>query len=94
MDVCSKIPDAGLEASRAASHASSTLEGSLQFQEVGHDCPTPMEVADGPSAAEAAVSENPAPEGGAGDYPAPEGAAGNDPALVGSASFDPAPEGV
>jgi hypothetical protein len=71
MDVCSEIPDAGLEVSRAASHASSTLEGSLQCQEVGHDCPTPMEVAEGPSAAEAAVAENAAPEGGAGDYPAP-----------------------
>jgi hypothetical protein len=29
MDVCSDIPDVGLEASRAASRASSTLEGSL-----------------------------------------------------------------
>jgi hypothetical protein len=44
MDVCSKIPDARLEVSRATSRASSTLEGNLQCQEVGHDCPTPMEV--------------------------------------------------
>jgi hypothetical protein len=29
MDVCSKIPDMGLEVSRVVSHASSTLEGSL-----------------------------------------------------------------
>jgi hypothetical protein len=94
MDVCSKIPDAGLEASRAASRASSTLEGSLQCQEVSHDCLTPMEVAEGPLAAEAAVVENPSSEGGAGDYPAPEGVGGNDPALVGSASCDLAPEGV
>jgi hypothetical protein len=94
MDVCSEIPDAGLEVSRAASCASSTLEGSLQCQEVGHDCPTPMEVAEGPSAVEAAVAENPAPEGGAGGYLALEGVAGNDPAQVGSANCDPTPEGV
>ena len=37
MDVCSEIPDVGLEVSRAVSHASSTLEGSLQCQEVGQD---------------------------------------------------------
>jgi hypothetical protein len=30
MAVCSEIPDIGLEVSRAVSHASSTLEGSLQ----------------------------------------------------------------
>jgi hypothetical protein len=44
MDACSEIPDVGLEVSQAVSHASSTLEGSLRCQEVGQDCPTPMEV--------------------------------------------------
>jgi hypothetical protein len=94
MDVCSEIPDVGLEVSRAVSRASSTLEGSLRCQEVGQDCLTPMEVTKDPSALEVAVAENPAPEGGAGGYPAPEGVAGSDPALVGSASCNPAPEGV
>jgi hypothetical protein len=61
MDVCSDIPDVGLEVSRVVSHASSTLEGSLRCQEVGKDCPTPMEVTEDPSALEVAVAENPAP---------------------------------
>jgi hypothetical protein len=94
MDVCSDIPDVGLEVSRAASHASSTLEGGLRCQEVGQDCPTPMEVTEDPSALEVAVAENPAPKGGAGGYPAPKGVAGNDPARVGSTSCNLAPEGV
>jgi hypothetical protein len=94
MDVCSKIPYVGLEVSRAVSHASSTLEGSLRCQEVGQDCPTPMEVTEDPSALEVAVAENPSPEGGAGSYLAPKGVTGNDPALVGSASRNPAPEGI
>jgi hypothetical protein len=38
MDVCSDIPDVGLEVSRTASHVSSTLEGGLRCQEVGQDC--------------------------------------------------------
>jgi hypothetical protein len=94
MDVCSEIPDVGLEVSRAVSRASSTLEGSLQCQEVGQDCSTPMEVIEDPSALEVAVAENLAPEGGAGSYLASEGVADSDPALVGSASCNPAPEGV
>jgi hypothetical protein len=94
MDVCSDIPDVGLEVSRAASRASSTLEGGLRCQEVGQDCPTPMEVTEDPSVVEVAVAENPAPKGGARGYPAPEGVAGNDPARVGVASCNPAPEGV
>jgi hypothetical protein len=94
MDVCSDIPDVGLEVSRAASRASSTLEGGLRCQEVGLDCPTPMEVTEDPSAVEVAVAENPALKGDAGDYPAPEGVVGNDPARVGIASCNPAPEGV
>jgi hypothetical protein len=32
MDVCSDIPDMGLEVSRVVSHASSTLESSLRCQ--------------------------------------------------------------
>jgi hypothetical protein len=94
MDVCSEIPDMGLEVSRAVSRASSTLEGSLRCKEVGQDCPTPMEVTEDPSALEVAVVENPAPEGDVGSYPAPEGVTGSDPALVGSASCNPAPEGI
>jgi hypothetical protein len=94
MDVCSDIPDVGLEVSRAASRASSTLEGGLRCQEVGQDCPTPMEVTEDPSALEVVVAENPATKGGAGGYLAPEGVASNDPARVGSASCNPAPEGV
>jgi hypothetical protein len=91
MDVSSDTLDVGLEVSRAASRASSTLEGGLRCQEVGQDCLTPMEVTENPSALEVAITENPAPKGGAGGYPAPEGVAGNDPARVGSASYNPAP---
>jgi hypothetical protein len=94
MDVCSEIPDMGLEVSWVVSRASSTLEGSLRCQEVGQDCPTPMEVTEDPSALEVAIAENPAPKGGAGGYLAPEGVADNDPVLVGSASCNPALEGV
>jgi hypothetical protein len=61
MDVCSEIPDMGLEVSRAVSRASSTLEGSLRCQDVGQDCPTHMEVTEDPSALEVVVAENPAP---------------------------------
>jgi hypothetical protein len=81
MAVCLEIPDAGLEVSRAVSRASSTLEGSLQWQDVGPSCPTPMEVTGEPTALEAAAAEN----------PAPEGVASSDPALVGSTSYNPAP---
>jgi hypothetical protein len=94
MDVCSDIPDVGLEVSWVVSRASSTLEGSLRCQEVGQDCPTPMEVTEDPSASEVTVAENPAPKDGADGYPAPEGVAGNDPALVDSASCNLAPESV
>jgi hypothetical protein len=94
MDVCFDILDVGLEVSRAASRASSTLEGGLQCQEVGQDCPTPMEVIEDPSALEVAVAENPVLKGGAGSYPAPEGVAGDDPTQVGNTSYSPAPEGV
>jgi hypothetical protein len=94
MDVCSEVPDIGLEVSREVSHASSTLEGSLQCQDVGPSRPTPMEVTEEPSALEVATAEDPAPEGGASSYPAPEGVASSDPTLVGSASCDPAPKGV
>jgi hypothetical protein len=94
MNVFSDVPDVGLELSRAVSHASLTLEGSLRCQEVGQDCPTPMEVTEDPLALEVAVAENPTPKGDAGGDPAPEGVASNDPTLVGSESCNPAPEGV
>jgi hypothetical protein len=76
------------------SRASSTLEGSLPCKDTDPSYPTPMEVAEGPSALEVAVVEDPAPEGGTGSYPAPEGVAGSDRAPVGSASCNPAPEDV
>jgi hypothetical protein len=94
MDVCSDTPDVGLEVSRAASRASSTLEGGLRSQEVGQGRSIPMEVTENPSALEVTVAENPVFKGGAGGCPASEGVAGNDPARVGSASCNPAPEGV
>jgi hypothetical protein len=76
------------------SRASSTLEGSLPCQDASLSHPTPMEVAEEPSALEVATVEDPAPKGGAGSYPAPEGVAGSDPTLVGSASYNPASKGV
>jgi hypothetical protein len=94
MDVCSDIPDVGLELSRAASRASSTLECGPRSQEAGQGCSIPMEVTENPSALEVVVVENPVPKDGASSYPAPEGVAGNDPARVGSASCNLAPEGV
>jgi hypothetical protein len=94
MDVCSDTPDVGLEVSRAASRASSTLEGVLRSQEVGQGRSIPMEVTENPSALEVAIAENPVLRGGAGGCLAPEGVAGNDPTRVGSASCIPAPEGV
>jgi hypothetical protein len=94
MDVCADVPDAGLELSRAASRASSTLERSLKGQEAGLDCTVPMEVVEGPSALEVAASEGPTLKDSAGACPAPEGVAGDDPTQMGSASDDPAPEGV
>jgi hypothetical protein len=94
MDVCTDVPDAGLELSRAASRASSTLERGLKCQEAGLDCSSPMEVGEGLSALEVAVTESSALKDGASAYPAPEGVAGDDPARMGSASYDPAPKGV
>jgi hypothetical protein len=94
MDVCSDTPDVGLEVSRVASRASSTLEGGLWSQEVGQGRSIPMKATENPSALEVAVAENPILKGGAGGCPAHEGVAGNDPARVGSASCNPAPEGV
>jgi hypothetical protein len=73
MDVCTDVPDAGLELSRAASRASSTLERGLEGQEAGLDCTAPTEVTEGPSALEVAVAENSTLKDGAGAYPAPEG---------------------
>jgi hypothetical protein len=94
MDICADVPDAGLELSRAASRASSTLERGPKGQEAGLDCSAPMEVGEGPSALEVAVTESSALKDGTSIYPAPEGVAGDDPARMGSASYDPAPEGV
>jgi hypothetical protein len=94
MDVCADVFDAGLGSSRAASHASSTLERGLEGQETDLDCPAPTEVTEGPSALEVAAAENLPLKDGVDTYPAPEGVAGDDSARVGSASCDPAPEGI
>jgi hypothetical protein len=94
MDICADVPDAGLELSRAASRASSTLERGLKGQEASLDCSAPMEVGEGPSALEVAVTESLALKDGTSVYPAPEGVAVDDPARMGSASYDPAPEGI
>jgi hypothetical protein len=93
--ICSEVPDGGLslhdsagqEVTRVVSHASSTLEGSLPCKNTDPSHPTPMEVAEGPSALEVAAAEDPAPEGGAGSHPAPEGGAGSDPAPEGVGAF-------
>jgi hypothetical protein len=100
--VRSKVPEGGLslldsagqEVTRVVSHASSTLEGSIPCRDADLSHPTPMEVAEGPSALEMATAEDLASECGAVSYPAPEGVAGSDPALVGSANYNPALEGV
>jgi hypothetical protein len=94
MDVCSDIPEVGLELSRVASRALSTLESGLRSQEVGQGCSIPMEVTESPLALEVAIVENPVLKDGASGCPVLEGVAGNDPARVGSASCDPALEGV
>jgi hypothetical protein len=94
MDVCADVFDAGLESSRAASRASSTLERGLEGQESDLDRLAPMEVAEGPSALEAATTEKLGLEDGVDTYPAPEGVAGDDSAWVGSVSRGLAPEGV
>jgi hypothetical protein len=93
-DVCADVLDAGLGSSRAASHASSTLERGLEGQETDLDHLVPMEVTEGPSALEAATAENLILKDGVDTYPAPEGIAGDDSARVGSASHGPAPEGI
>ena len=94
MEGCADMPDVGLELSRAASRASSTLERGIKSQEADLDCSIPMEVAENPSALEVAAAENSALKDGVGAHPAPEGVAGDDSARMGSASCDPAPEGV
>jgi hypothetical protein len=94
MEVCADVPDAGLELSRAASRASSTLERGLKSREADLDCSVPMEVVESPSALEVAVTENSVPKDDACVYLAPKGVAGDDPARMGSASYDLAPEGV
>jgi hypothetical protein len=94
MEICANVPDAGLELSRAASRASSTLERGLMSQEAGLDCSVPMEVVEGPLALEVAVTRGSDLKDGASVYPAPEGVAEDDPTRMGSLSYDPAPEGV
>jgi hypothetical protein len=94
LEVCADVPAVGLELSRAASRASSTLERGFKSQEADLDCSVPMEVVENPSALEVAATENSVPKDCACVYPAPEGVAGDDPARVDSTSYDPAPEGV
>jgi hypothetical protein len=94
MEICADVPDAGLELSRAASRASSTLERGLKSQEAGLDCSVPMEVVEGPSALEVPTTESLVLKDGASVCPAPEGVARDDLARMGSASYDPAPKDV
>jgi hypothetical protein len=94
MEICADVPTVGVELSRAASRASSTLERGFKSQEADLDFSVPMEVVENPSALEVAATENSVPKDGACVYPAPEGVAGFDLARVGSASHDPALEGV
>jgi hypothetical protein len=94
MDVCADVFDVGLGSSRAASRASSTLERGLEGQETDLNRLASMEIAEGPSALEAATAENLGLEDGVDTYPTPEGVAGDDSARVGSVSRGPAPEGA
>jgi hypothetical protein len=71
VDVCADVFDAGLGSSRAASRASSTLERDLEGQGTDLDRLAPMEVAEGPSALEAATAKNLGLEDGVHTYPAP-----------------------
>ena len=100
--ICSEVPDGGLsqhdsigqEVTRVVSRASSTLEDSLPCKNVDPSHPTPMEVAEGPSALEVAAAEDPAPEGGASSDPAPEGGVGGNLGPEGGTGGNPAPESV
>jgi hypothetical protein len=94
MEICADVLAVGVELSRAASRASSTLERGFQSREADLDCSVPMEVVENPLALEVTATENSVPKDGACVYPAPEVVASDDPARVGSASYDPAPEGV
>jgi hypothetical protein len=58
MEVCVDMSDVGLESSRAASRASSTLERGLKSQEADLNCFVSMEVVENPSALEVATTEN------------------------------------
>jgi hypothetical protein len=71
MEVCADVPDVGLELSRAASRASSTLEHGLKSQEADLDCSVPMEVVENPLALEVAATESSVLKDGASVYPAP-----------------------
>jgi hypothetical protein len=91
MEVCADVLDAGLGSSRAASRASSTLERGLEGRETDLDRLAPMEVIEGPSALEAATTENLVLKDGADTCPAPKDIAGDDSARVGNASHCPTP---
>jgi hypothetical protein len=94
MDICADVPNVRLELSHAVSRASSTLDHGLKGQDAGLDSSTPMEVVEGPSALEVAVTGDSALKDGTSAYPAPEAVVGDDPAWMGSVSYGPAPEGV
>jgi hypothetical protein len=73
MEVCADVPDVGLELSRAASRASSTLERGLKSREADLDCSVPMEVVENPLALEVAATENSVSKDGANVLPSPRG---------------------
>jgi hypothetical protein len=79
--ICSEVPDDGLlprdpagqEITRVVSSASSALEGGLPCEDADPSHLAPMDMAEGSSALEVAVMEDPAPEGGAESDPALKG---------------------
>jgi hypothetical protein len=88
--ICSEVPDDGLqphdsagqEITRVVSRASSTLEGGLPREDTDPSHPAPMDVAEGSSALEVAVTEDPTPEGGVGSDPAPKGIGAGSPSAA------------
>jgi hypothetical protein len=97
--ICSEVTDGELslldfarqEVTRVVSRASLTLESSLPCKDTNPSHPTPMEVAEEPSALEVAAAEDPSTEGGAGSYPALKGVVGSNLAPEGRASGNLAP---
>ena len=88
--ICSDVPDDGLlphdpagqEITHVVSHASSTLEGGLPCEDADPSHLAPIDMAEGSSALDVAVMEDPTPEGGAGSDPAPQGVGAGSPSTA------------